>query len=280
MSGFSSFSYSSRAAPNKMRHLHRLVRVGRGEGGVKGDAADVAAGNRKARKLFQIERIGRRFRGKNAAPDFRALHLVGKGKLHDKAQPPQERRVERFLHVRRENRETAIGLHPLQQVADFDICVAIVAVFHLAPFAEKRVGFVEEQHRAAFLGRVEHSPQILFGLADVLAHHGAEIDAEKIEPHFVREDLRGEGFAGAARAGEERAQAEAAAGLLGKTPVVVDPRALPQMLRDRLQDVHLRRGQDEVGPGRFRRDTLREILQPRTRVEPARVPQLVLRVLG
>ena len=204
---------------------------------------------RCARRI-DVERSSRRLRWENSAPDFRALRLIGKWKLHDETQPAQERRIERVLHVGRQDGQPAIRLHPLEQIADLDVGVTVVAVFHFAALAEKRVGFVEKQNRAAFLGGVEHAPQILFRLADVFAHHRAEIDPEKIEPQFVRQNFCRERFARAARPGEKRAQAEPATRFFGKTPFVIDLRAMPHLLCDRLQGVHLRRGQDDVSPGR------------------------------
>ena len=182
------------------------------------------------------------FARKHSSPDFCALRLIGKRESHDETQPTEEGRVERFLHVGCQDGEPAIGLHSLQKVADLDVGITIVAVFHLAPFAEERVGFVEKQDRATFLGGIEQTAQIFLRLADVLAHDRAEIDPIKIEPQFVRQNFRREGFTRAARPGKECAQTEPAIGLLGETPVVVDPRPLPQMLGDRLQGVQLGRG--------------------------------------
>ena len=56
----------------------------------------------------------------------------------------------------------------LQQVADFDVGVAIVRVLHVGALAEQRVGFVEEQDRARRFGILEHLPEMLLRLADVL----------------------------------------------------------------------------------------------------------------
>ena len=197
-----------------------------------------------------------------------------------KRKPAQEGRIKRVLHVGCQNGQPAIRLHSLQKVADLDVGITIVAVFHLAPFAEERVGFVEKQDRATFLGGVEHAAQIFLRLADVLAHNRAEIDPEKIEPQFVRQNFRREGFTRAARPGEECAQTEPAIGLLGETPVVVDPRPLPQMLGDRLQGVQLGRGQDDVGPAGVGSDALREILQARPRLQATGIPKSRLRVFA
>ena len=146
----------------------------------------------------------------DAPPDLGALRGVGKGELNDEADAPQKRRVERALHIGRQDRQTAIGFHPLQQIADLDVGVTVVAVLDLAAFAEQRVGLVEEQDGAAVFRGVEDAPQVLFGLADVLADHLAEIDAIEIEPQFVGEHFGGHRLAGAAGAGEERADAQSA----------------------------------------------------------------------
>jgi hypothetical protein len=60
-----------------------------------------------------------------------------------------------LAEVGREDRETAVGLYSLEELADLDVCLAVVAVLHLGPLAHQRVCLVEEEDCAAFLGRVE-----------------------------------------------------------------------------------------------------------------------------
>ena len=116
-----------------------------------------------------------------------------------------------LLHVRREDRQAAVGLHALQQVADLDVRVAVVAVLDLGALAEQRVGLVEEQHRAARLGGVEDAPQVLLGLADVLADTTwLRSIRYRSSPSSSGEHLGGHRLAGAARAREQRADPEAA----------------------------------------------------------------------
>ena len=147
---------------------------------------------------------------KNVAPDRFALSGIGKRELHHESQAAQERGVERGLQVRRQDRQAAVRFHALQQIAHLDVGVAIVAVAHLAAFAEERIGLVEEQDRAAVLRGVEHPAQVLFGFADVLAHHRGQIDPIEIETQLAGEHFGRHGLARAARAGEERADAETA----------------------------------------------------------------------
>ena len=65
-----------------------------------------------------------------------------------------------------------------------------MAILNLAAFAEKRVSFVEQQDGPTFFSRVEDAPQVLLGLADVLAHDRRQVDAIEVEPQLVRQHLR------------------------------------------------------------------------------------------
>src|SRR5438094_9254624 len=145
---------------HEMSHSYRLLIIRSSERGVKRNATNVSAGDRKPGKQIEVELLGRRLSGENSAPDFCALRLIGKRKLHDESQPAQKGAVEGLFHVRREDGQPAICLHPLQQIANLDVGVTIVAVFDFAAFAKERVGFVEEKHGAAFLGGIEDATQI------------------------------------------------------------------------------------------------------------------------
>ena len=217
--------------------------------------------------------------GKNATPNFGAVRLIGKWKLHHETEPAQERRIERFPHIRRQDRQATVRLHPLKQVADLHVGVTIMTIFHLTAFPEERVCFVEKKDGAAFIRGVKDAAKVLFGLADVFAYHGAQVDAKQIEPHFVGQDFGSECFAGTARAAEERAQAEPAVRLPGESPTVEHLRAMPRVHRDSLQRAHLRRGQDDVCPGSRGLNPLREIFQTRPGVQPAGVPQSYLKLV-
>ncbi len=105
-----------------------------------------------------VELRGGCVRREDALPDVGSRGLVGEGELHDEADPPHERRVESVLHVGGEDRNPAVGLHLLEQVADLEVGVAIVAVAHLAALAEQGVGLVEEQDRAALRRPRRRSP--------------------------------------------------------------------------------------------------------------------------
>ena len=172
-----------------------------------------------------------------------------------------ESRVERGLQVGRQDREAAIGLHPLQQIGDLDIGVAVVTVLHLAAFAEQRVGLVEQQHRAAVLRRVEHAPQVLLGLPDVLADDRREVDAIEVEAEFLREHLGRQGLSGAALAAEQHGDAESAFAARRKAPVVVHAPALAHLRGNLVQNLDLSRRQNEIVPARRADDPRREIVE-------------------
>ena len=124
--------------------------------------------------------------------------------------------------VRGQDSQAAVGLHPLQQVADLDVRVSIVAVLNLAALAEQRISLVDHQHRAAVLGGVEHPPEVLLGLADVLAHDLAQVDPVKIHVQLGGYHLGCERLAGSARTGEERRHPGAVAAGPGDLPLLVD----------------------------------------------------------
>ncbi len=166
-----------------------------------------------------------------------------------------------------------ICLHALEQITDLDIGVAVVAVFDLAALAEQRVGFVEEQDRAAFFGGVEDPAQIFLGLADVLVHHLAEIDAIEIEIELTRQHFTGHGFAGAAGAGKQRADAQTARPRRAEAPDVVHLGPLAHLHGDLSQGLFLRVRQHEIVPPGEGNDALGKIVETRPGMSPADFPK-------
>jgi hypothetical protein len=166
-----------------------------------------------------------------------------------------------------------ISLHALQQVADFDVGVAVVAVLDLGALAEQGVGFVEEQDGAAVFGGVENLAQVLLGFADVFADHGRQVDAVEVELQGVGQHLGGERLAGAALAGEQRGEAEAAAALGGEAPFFLDLEALAQVGGNLAQHGELGFRQDEAVPVGRRFEALGEIVESAAAFLAATVPQ-------
>ncbi len=207
-----------------MHHPDGLTNIRSEERSLQRDVANIPAGHLQSRQPGEIETLGWRFERERPTPDLRALGCVRKRKTHDESQPAQKSRIDRALYVGREDCEAAIRFHPLQQVADFHIGVAIVAVLDVTALPEERVGLVEEQDAAALLGCVENATQVLLGLTYVLADDLAQIDAIQIEPQLVREHLGGHGLARAARTGEQRSDPEAALATCCESPLFVNLR--------------------------------------------------------
>ena len=97
-------------------------------------------------------------------------------------------------------------LHPLQQVGDLDVGVAIVGVLDLGALAEDRVGLVEEQHAVDAVGLGEDPVEVLLGLADVLVDDRREVDHVEVEAEVAGDDLGRHRLAGAGVAGEQRGE--------------------------------------------------------------------------
>src|SRR5262249_24869310 len=153
--------------------------------------------------------------------------------------------------------------------------VAVVAVPYLGSLAEQRVRLVEEEDRAAFLGGVEDAPEVLLGLADVLAHDLAQVDAVEIEAQFSGEDFRGHCLPGPAGPGEKGADADPSLAPGRKAPPLVHADAVPDVDGDLPENRSLRLGEDEVVPARAWLDALREIVEAWPRLHAAGVPERV-----
>jgi len=135
--------------------VNRAIGVGGAEGRMEGDRAYAAAGELPARERGEVDGAKRGALGELPPPYLLAGLRVGERELHDKAQPPHERAVERAFHVGGQNGQTPVRLDALEQVGDFDVGVAVVAVLDVAALAKERVRLVEQQDGAAGFGGVE-----------------------------------------------------------------------------------------------------------------------------
>ena len=126
-------------------HSNGLARLGGVEGGVEGDVADVAAGDVETGQPVVVQAVARGVVGEDPPPDLGALGGLGERELDHEPDPAQECGVEVVLLVGRQDRQTPVALHPLEQVADLDVGVAVVAVLELGALAEEGVGLVEEE---------------------------------------------------------------------------------------------------------------------------------------
>lgn len=76
----------------------------------------------------------------------------------------------------REDREPGIFSSPQQEIIDFNVGVAVVAVFHVRTFAKKSIRFVEEQDAVTILRRNEDTAKILLCLANIFGGDGLQVD--------------------------------------------------------------------------------------------------------
>src|SRR6185369_12083999 len=157
-----------------------------------------------------VQTSPRSLRRQRFLPDLLSLFDSWKGEVDDKAQPSHECAIERGLHVGGKNGETTERFHSLQQIIDFDICVTIVAVLHLATLAKQSISLVEKENRPTAFGGIEHLAQILFSFTDVFADYGRAVDAVEIQLQIIGDDFRGHRLAGSAFAGKQCTDAEAA----------------------------------------------------------------------
>src|SRR5262247_1824186 len=91
------------------------------------------------REERKVERAGINARRNDARPDPQPLWDPGQRKVDDEPQSSQERIVEILLPVGGKNCQSFESRHPLEEVADLEIGVAVVCVLDLGAFSEERV---------------------------------------------------------------------------------------------------------------------------------------------
>src|SRR5262249_6481602 len=141
-----------------MRHADGAACGGSNEACMQGDIADVAAGNIQLSQAIEIEPAAGHLHGKDRLPDTSAFFEIRKREIDHEAEASQKSRVNGALEIRGQDRESTVGLHPLEKIAYLDVGIAIVTVADLSALAEDGIGFIEQQHYAAPLGRIEHAP--------------------------------------------------------------------------------------------------------------------------
>src|SRR6266849_150038 len=256
-----------------MPHVDGRVVVRRQKCRLQGDVANVPARHVKAGQLLDVETIGWRRARKYTSPDLSSEQLVGEWEVDHETKATEEGRVKRFLHVGGQDGQTPICLHSLQEVADLDVGVAVVAVLDLAPAPEESVRLVEQEAATGLLGGVEYPAKVLFGLADVLTDDLTQVDPVEVQAEAVGEYLRCECLARSAGTCEQRGDAEPAAGPRGKPPVFIDARAMRNVHLDLTQGFELGSGQHKVVPIRLRIDSLSKLVKRKPGLNAAGGPK-------
>src|SRR5579875_303371 len=145
--------------------------------------------------MFEIDLSPRCCCREDSLPDLPSCNCIRERKLHDETDAAQKCRIKRLLHIGSEDCNAVIGLHLLQQIADFQIGIAVMAVTDFASFAEECVGFVKEKHRTALLSSSEDAAEVFFGFSNVFADNGRQIYLIKIKIKLCSKDLCRHGFA-------------------------------------------------------------------------------------
>ena len=146
----------------------------------------------------EVEVLGTRHaRGQASVPERPPQTHVRRRKVDDHVEAAGEGLVDVGPQVGGQDGEAVEGLHPLQQVGDLDVGVAVVGVAHLGPLAEEGIGLVEEQDGVDAVGLGEDPLQVLLGLTHVLVDHGGQVDGVQVEAEVAGHDLGRHGLAGA-----------------------------------------------------------------------------------
>ena len=116
-------------------HLHRgvfpLVFRRSAMGGRYGGIVDVAAGQDEVGQAVVVQMSHGRILREHRLPDRFAFGHAGEGKLDNVTGPSDEGRVQRLLHIGRQDRDAGEAVHPGQQIVDLDIEKMVVAVIGL-----------------------------------------------------------------------------------------------------------------------------------------------------
>lgn len=134
------------------KHLAHALRLAFRDGGKRGaerDVVDRPAAHREAGELFRTNPVHRRGGGKRAPPDRLALRGVRQREGDHKPQPAEKRGVQRVALIGGEDYQPARGFRALEQLADFNVGVAVARVLHPAAAAGQCVRLVKQQDRTA-----------------------------------------------------------------------------------------------------------------------------------
>ena len=93
-----------------------------------------------------------------------------------KMKPSQQPFVDPGTIAAGEDCEAGIFLASLQEIIDFNIGIAVVAIFHLSAFAKKSTRLIKKQDRTTILRRIEDAAEILLGLSNSFRDDGIQID--------------------------------------------------------------------------------------------------------
>ena len=212
-------------------------------------------------------------RRESTGPDSHTRLGIREGKIDHKAQATQKGIIQCRLKVGRENGQAVVMLDALQQIANFKVGVTIMAIAHLTALAKQRIRLIKQQNGATGFGCSEHARQVFFSFTNVFAHQCRQIDAVEIELQAVGNYFGRQRLAGAAAPREQRTDPQPTRATPGKTPVTINPVALPHLGDNRLEAGQSCIRQNQVIPLGAADNPFGQLFQPLTRHTAAALPQ-------
>ena len=236
-------------ADGDVAQADRFVVVGSQIGRMQGRVANAAAGEHHTAAEGRGVHFGmaRRAWRQQPVPEPGPGLGIGTGELHHHLEAAGEGAIDLLAQVGGENAGSPVALDARQQMTHFHVGVAIPRFLHFPPAREQGIGLVELQHGFAIVQAVEQGVEVLFGLADVLAHEPAEIDPVEGPAQFGRQHARRQGLAGARGAGEQGHRTAEG----GSAPFVLHPHTMADPQQVFVQHGDAIRRQDQIVPVRL-----------------------------
>jgi hypothetical protein len=107
---------------------------------------------------------------------FLAARLSSPGNADNEMKSSPERFVDLDAIADGENRETGVFASSPQEIIEFNVCITVVAIFHISAFAKKSVRLVEKQDNMTTFRRVENAAEILLCFANVFGDYAIQIN--------------------------------------------------------------------------------------------------------
>ncbi len=146
----------------------------------------------------------------------------------------EERVVEVLPQVGREDRDAVVLLHPLQQVGDLDVGVAVVRVLRTSERLPNSASASSKNSIAFAVSAAAKMRSRFFSVSPMyLLTTVAQVDLVEVEAELAGDDLGGHRLAGARATGEQRAHALAE----GEHPLEAPLAEHLPALRDAIADV-------------------------------------------
>src|SRR6267143_512862 len=90
--------------------------------------------------------------------------------------PWQQAFVDPGAIARGEDCESGIFLAAPQEIIDFNVGIAVVAIFRVSAFAKESISLIKKHDRVTILRRIENTADIFLGLANVFRDDRIQID--------------------------------------------------------------------------------------------------------